>query len=133
MKLPRCTVGSEVYTWTGESNCRFLGGSLTYLKRSKCAKGHADDQWRRVRKCVYEPLASGTGVFAKLTALDSARLHRELRIVSKYPKVGAEKLLSRHGHYWDKKHDKGFVKFVAKSKPTTLDGLSVSPGAADVK
>lgn len=65
-RLPRCVVGRDVYMYKGESNCRFLGGRLAYLKRHVCKNSHRNDQWRRVTKCVFEPRVSGRGLFTGL-------------------------------------------------------------------
>lgn len=118
--------------YEGEQSCRFLGGKLTYLKRSKCKTGHSNDQWRRVKRCVYEPPISGGDQFGKLQKMNKEMLKGHVEVLSKYKHVGAGNLLKDHGSYQDKKHNKGFVKFRGKSA-TSLSGLSVTPSADSKK
>jgi len=59
-QVPRCKVGDQIYMWTDEAACKFLGGVKAYQERVVCKSGESH-KWKRVVKCVQgaEQLESG--------------------------------------------------------------------------
>ena len=50
-QVPRCKVGDQIYMWTDEAACKFLGGVKAYQDRVNCKSGESH-KWKRVVKCV---------------------------------------------------------------------------------
>jgi hypothetical protein len=128
-KLPRCQVGKDVYQYRGASSCRFLGGRLVYLRRRTCKSTHANDQWRRVIKCVWEPKVSNRGLF---TGLKKVMMGNRVKVTAARHLGGAQKLLNsrmdRGNMYNDRTGKEGWIKVKFNSR-FNLAGLGIKAGS----
>lgn len=62
--MPRCQVGEgtqkQLYAWTDEADCTFLGGAKVFQKNFKCKDGK-EEQFSQVEVCVQGDIISGDG------------------------------------------------------------------------
>lgn len=117
--------------YKGESNCRFLGGRLSYLKRHVCKNSHTNDQWRRVTKCVFEPRVTGRGLFKGLRKMNLAiRAKVSSRRNTKQAKSLLNTKNTRSNRYVDRSGKKGHI-VVRFNSPANLAGLGIKAGASN--
>ena len=74
-QVPRCKVGDQIYMWTDEAACKFLGGKKAYQERVVCKSGESH-KWKRVVKCATGPEKLESGGFDYKTGKLKESLYR---------------------------------------------------------